>query len=282
LRAGLTYSGASAGLPYDGTSPLYGTATHGGASDNGVIFELTSPAPGKKKWHMKTIHTFCAGGEPCADGSLPLGSLTIDTSNNLFGTTITGGDHNGGAVYELSPSPGKTGWTEVVLYSFCSLSQCADGGFPNGVTMASDNLFGTTFEGGNQTCGGGCGVAFRLSPNGLAWQESVLYTFCALANCADGTNPIGDVLLDPSGNLFGTTAYGGIKDPVDAPTGGGTLFEIGASGFQVLFSFCTDFCHNDGASPAAGLIMDSSGNLFGTTANAGLHNGGGTVFEWSP
>jgi uncharacterized repeat protein (TIGR03803 family) len=125
------------------------------------------------------------------------------------------------------------------------------------------NLYGTTANGGSGQCGGtGCGTVFELSPqSGGGWAETVLYAFCSLSNCADGERPAtGPLVLDASGNLYGTTYFGGT-------TGNGTVFELSPSRKKtVLHSFTGG---SDGSSPVAGLTMDDSGNFYGTAEVGG-------------
>jgi uncharacterized repeat protein (TIGR03803 family) len=182
----------------------------------------------------------------------------------------------------------------TTLVSFCALTNCADGAFPLAglIADASGNLFGTTEHGGvggeNLPGDPGAGTVFEIAKttNGYARMPTILVSFCALANCADGAQPFAGLLADANGNLFGTTAGGGANSR-------GTVFEIAkttngyASIPTTLVSFCAlaPNCAN-GAFPLAGLIADASGNLFGTTLRGGDGNngpiqgfGGGTVFE---
>jgi hypothetical protein len=134
------------------------------------------------KWTEKVLHHFTG-----TDGGFPAAGLIFDTAGNLYGTAGLGANGNG-VVFKLTPKPDGS-WSESVLYSFCSLSNCSDGGAPlAGLTFdQAGNLYGTTTYGGNSNVGG---VAFKLTPNqDGTWSESVLYTFCSLSNCDDGANP---------------------------------------------------------------------------------------------
>jgi uncharacterized repeat protein (TIGR03803 family) len=275
-EGGLSYSGQSAGQLYDGVSPLFGTTFSGGAFNQGTVYKLT---PGARKWHEDVIYSFCAQGGSCADGAEPAAPVTIDGAGNLFGTTIRGGTNVSGIAFVLSPNGGA--WSETVLYNFCSMSACADGGLPNGVILGpSGTLYGTTSAGAGANCGGGgCGVAFSLVPNGAQSQYTVLYSFCSKAGCRDGINPTGLLAMDVSGNLFGATVNGGNTRFMD--TGGGTAFELSGTSLQVLYSFCSVANCADGANPS-GVTLKGDGSLLGTTGNGGAHGGGGTVFELTP
>jgi uncharacterized repeat protein (TIGR03803 family) len=221
------------------------------------------------------------------DGAVPLGNLITDAQGNLYGTTVTGGvnNENGvcpfyggdfgcGTVFMLQPHR-----VETILYRFCSLSNCADGGFPYAGLIAdsSGSLYGTTSFGGS----GYGGAVFKISGG----TETVLYNFCSRSNCADGADPVASLIMDSSGNFYGTTAEGGIASN-SCSNGCGTVFKLAPDGTEtVIHSFCTDSNCSDGAIPMASLLMDSNGNLFGTTESGGdsiTHCGCGTVFEITP
>jgi uncharacterized repeat protein (TIGR03803 family) len=171
----------------------------------------------------------------------------------------------------------------TVLYSFCSVANCADGFLPNGglVRDAPGNLYGTTALGGN--AGECCGTVFKLDTTG---KETVLYKFCSVANCADGSFPIGGdgfffdetLVLDAAGNLYGTTPNGG--DSLGCgETGCGVAYKVDATGNEtVLYNFCSEAKCADGSYPGVGLVQDTAGNLYGTTTVGGEHHYG-TVFK---
>jgi uncharacterized repeat protein (TIGR03803 family) len=276
VQAGLSYAGQSSGQLYDGVSPLFGTTYSGGAFNQGTVYKLT---PGARKWHQEVIYSFCGQGGDCVDGAAPAAPVSIDGSGNLFGTTSLGGAH-GGVVFMLAPNA-RAGWSETVLYDFCSQPACADGAGPNGVILdATGKLYGTTSAGAGANCGGGgCGVAFELSPNGSRSQYTVLYTFCSQSDCRDGINPTGSLAMDATGNLFGVAVNGGNSGRMDG--GGGTAFELSGSAFRVLYRFCSESHCADGANPF-GITLTGDGRLVGTTGNGGSHAGGGTVFELRP
>jgi uncharacterized repeat protein (TIGR03803 family) len=277
-----TYIGAASGSPYDGTSPLFSAATGGGngTQPGGVIFQLT-PIPGKVKRAETVLYNFCSeGGANCTDGRNPVGSPILDAAGNMFGTTFVGGAFELGTVFEFSPD-----LKETVLYSFCpGGGNCVDGQEPQSTPLkdGSGNLFGTTPKGGpNCTQGSVCGVVFRLVPNGTQSQYSVVYGFCALADCADGATPTGDLIMDEAGALYGTTTNGGGNDIDTGGIGGGTVFKLSGATLETLYSFCAQASCADGEYPAAGLVMDAAGNLYGTTRFGGT-NAKGIVFELTP
>ena len=168
----------------------------------------------------------------------------------------------------ISPS-----WIEKVLHSFGS---GADGQIPQASLIfdAAGDLYGTTWGGG--TCGSGS--VFELSPNGSGnWMESVLHSFCY--NGTDGFQPLGSLIFDAAGNLYGTTTYGALTYGV----GCGAVFEMSPSqGGDWAETVLHGFNGSDGCFPAAGLIFDAAGNLYSTTEQGGLCQGCGTVFELTP
>lgn len=245
-----------ASLVVDSAGNLYGTTSGGGTNHKGTVF-VQSP-----NGTETVLHNFGTGN----DGQTPLGNLVIDSAGNLYGTTSAGGTYGMGMVFELSPNG-----TETVLYNFGSGT---DGQNPNAgmVFDSSGNLYGTTVNGG--TFGGG--TVFEISPNGSGgWAETGLFSFGGTPT--DGLNPHSGLIFDGSGNLYGTTANGGLY-------GGGTAFEMSPNATTnrccreaPVYSFGAS---GDGANPHAGLLFDSSGNLYGTTLNGGTYNGG-TAFELS-
>jgi hypothetical protein len=233
--------------------------------------------------------TVLASFSGASDGAVPYG-LVADSHGNLYGANVEGGSYTShcefsgcGNVFELSPN-GSGGWTETVLYAFTGGS---DGANPeSGVTFdTAGNLYGTTADGGymgNDNCGlvaSGCGVVYKLSPNGDGtWTQSVLHTFHGQQ---DGYLPQTGVVVDASGNIFGTANLGGLHF-------WGDIFELSPNGsggytFKVLHSFTNGA---DGGRPE-GFAMDSSGDLFASTTQGGnttvCPSGAcGSVFELSP
>jgi uncharacterized repeat protein (TIGR03803 family) len=158
------------------------------------------------------------------------------------------------------------GTKETVLYRFTG---GADGAFPwPGVIMdAAGALYGTTNSGG--AVGGG--VAFKL----VGKKETVLHSFCSENNCQDGNYLTSGLIMDAKGNLYGTTGFGGDVN-CDYPDGCGVVFKLTGKKETVLYSFKGS---PDGQSPLAGLFMDASGNLYGTTTDGGKGTNGGIVFK---
>lgn len=256
-----------AGLVMDATGNLYGTTYFGGNNthckpDCGTVFKLSPDGT------ETVLHSF-GGGK---DGANPIGVPVFDKLGNLYGSTFAGGGCSAltagcGTVFKITPS-GKV----TILYRFNPTNVLLDGENPHGgvVLDATGNLYGTTQNGG--AFGGG--IVFKLTPAG---KETVLYNFGAISN--DGSNPLAGVILDKNGNLYGTATSGGTGN------GSGTVFVVTPAGQEtVLWNFGVQ--PGDGANPEAGLVMDTRGNLYGTTylgGNAGCFSGGcGTVFRISP
>jgi uncharacterized repeat protein (TIGR03803 family) len=205
---------AYSGVIRDAAGNLYGVTDYGGTECCGVVYKIN--AKGKEK----LLYNFGGG----SDGGGPASVLVADTAGNLYGTTKGGGNSECGGsgcgvVFKLSPDD-----TETVLYTFCSLSNCADGQRPlNGplVRDAAGNLYGTTYFGGtSSSCDGeGCGVVFKLDTSG---KETVLHSF---TDGADGDGPWPGLAMDTAGNLYGVTLFGGDKS-CDAPYGCGVVFKI--------------------------------------------------------
>jgi uncharacterized repeat protein (TIGR03803 family) len=266
---GLAYQGAASGAPYDGTSPLYGTTLYGGENNAGFSGTVYEIKPAGRKWKETVVYQFCAQAN-CADGSQPQNGLVIDASGNLYGVTYGGGGGSGdGTLFELSHA--KRMWTETVLYDFCSQANCADGANPESAPVldASGDLVGTATSGGAN----GWGVLYSLVPGGVSSPYSLLYSFCSQANCTDGSNPIGRLALDATGDIFGATLVGG-----DPDSSRGTVWELSAGTLAVLHTFCSGGNCADGQWPVGGVTRDASQNLFGTTSEGGDFSQG-AVFE---
>jgi uncharacterized repeat protein (TIGR03803 family) len=281
------------GLVFDKAGNLYGTTSEGGENGDGMIFELSPIAGGN--WYLNTIYNL--QGYP-SDGANPMAGLIIDAAGNLYGTTQKGGgstDCVGGAgkpvgcgtVFELSLSAGQ--WSAKILHSFAGSS--IDGANPEASLIFDGvgDLYGTTANGGNngKPCLvnklPSCGIVFELSPAaGGGWNESILHEFTN--SNGDGSAPLAGLAFDPSGNLYGTTLGGGAysQQPY-CSSGCGTLFELspvsgGVWTEKIVHSFGNAY---DGEYPAASVVFDSAGNIYGTTAYGGKANVG-TIYEIKP
>jgi uncharacterized repeat protein (TIGR03803 family) len=270
-----------AGVIFDQKGNLYGTTAQGGAKNKGTVFKLTSNPDGS--WTESKLYSFCSVTN-CVDGFFPSAGLIFDQAGNLYGTTAGGGVVGGGTAFKLTPNQDGS-WTESVLYSFCSVGNCADGSGPAAglIFDAVGNLYSTTEVGGTSGCAAGCGVAFQLKPNqDGSWTENVLYTFCSMTNCSDGAEPVAGFTFDATGSLYGTTVFGGANSK-SCGGGCGTVFQLTPNGGgtwkeQVLHAFTG----RDGEQPRAGVIFDQTGNLYGTTlVGSACNNGCGTVFKLS-
>jgi uncharacterized repeat protein (TIGR03803 family) len=249
-------------LIFDAAGNLYGTTAF--ASTHGDVFELKPNSDGS--WTESVLYRFKGG----ADGAGPRGSLIFDTAGNLYGTTTYGGNRSYGTVFRLTPTSDGT-WTKDVLHRFTR----RDGANPIAglIFDTAGNLYGTTQLGGAADAG----VVFKLKPNADgSWTESVLCSFCSLKKCADGIDPVAGLIFDPEGNLYGTTASGGIHYS-------GVVFKLRPnSDGSWTESVLHRFADNPGADPVAGLAFDSIGNLYGTASNANGSANGGAVFKMTP
>ena len=203
------------------------------------------------------------------DGEYADTDLETDSAGNIYGTTVLGGDHGSGTVFQLSPTP--NGWVQNVLYSFTG---GADGGEPyKGVSIdRQGNLYGTAVTGGSGSCEGGCGVVYKLTNSGGTWTQNVIYAF---TGGADGSGPGARVTVDGSGNVYGMTPTGGTY-------GAGTIYKLHPHGgswmFQVIHTFTGGA---DGSNGSAGRMLLSQGQLYGAATSGGLY-GAGVVFKLMP
>src|ERR1022692_2927910 len=295
-----------AGLVQATNGDLYGTTASGGARRHGTVFKIT---PGGT---LTTLYSFCSQTN-CTDGFYPFGGLVQAANGDFYGTTQYAGANGGGTAFKITP-----GGTLTTLYSFCSQTNCTDGGGPYAglVQAANGDFYGTTSN--------GYGTVFKITPGGTL---TTLYSFCSQSFCTDGTEPYARLVQAANGNFYGTTRSGGAKNRgtvfeitptgtlatlhrfngTDGATpyawlvqaadgnlygtassggaiGHGTVFKITPSGtLTTLYSFCSQGVYpncTDGAAPDAGLVQDTNGDFYGTTSAGGL-GGGGTVFRLS-
>jgi uncharacterized repeat protein (TIGR03803 family) len=218
----------------------------------------------------KVLHSFGSG----TDGLYPFAAVILDSSGNLWGTTWEGGTGpcNGGCGIAFELTPGSKGqWTENILYNF--QGRPSDAGKPSAslILDAQGNLYGTARYGGPTSCPKACGAVFELSQSNGTWTETLLHVF---TGGKDGENPYAELIADKSGNLYSTTYGGGTH-------GKGTVFELSPSNGTWTKTVLYNFKGSDGNGPLAGLIFDSTGNLYGTTGRGGASDHG-VVFELTP
>jgi len=251
-----------AGLIFDTAGNLYGTTYVGGTSNRGTVFKLAPNPDGS--WTESILYRFTGGRN--GDGARPTSGLIFDTGGNLYGTTTTGG-----VVFKLAPNPDGS-WTESVL----SYGHGPSSGL---IFDTAGNLYGTTRGGGVHN--GGSVLKLTPSPDG-SWAESVEYSFCSRTNCRDGAYPYGGVIFDQAGNLYGTTLQGGTPFSCDEGEGCGVVFKLTPNsngGWDE--TVVHHFAGHPGAYPYAVVILDTAGNLYGTTAGDGSTTHG-SVFEITP
>jgi hypothetical protein len=289
-------SGLDGAEPFGGVieapnGKLFGTTLGGGKTrdpsngqefQDGTVFELVPPQGSRTNWIEKVLYRF-----PSTDINQPTGSLILGKGGVLFGTASSGGPANAGGVFELLPPPkGQKRWTEKTLYAF---KGGTDGKAPWAALLmdSSGALYGTTSQGGGNnksiycTPGGnvnGCGTVFKLTPPAKAtgaWSETVLYAF---TGGADGAVPYCTLVADSAGNLYGTTAYGGIISS-------GVVFKMSppsAGNSSWTETTIYRFPGIPGSQgPMAGVVLGADGALYGTTYGGGPQ-GKGDAFQLIP
>jgi len=255
---------ADTGLVIDSAGNLYGTTIQGGTHTSGTVFQLT---PSGKH---TVLYNFSGG----ADGSEPYKGVTLDEAGNLYGTTVAGGstvcDGGCGVVYTLTKSGGT--WTQSVIHAFTGGADGSGAGSPL-VFDKRGNIYGMTPGGGGTGCFGlGCGVIFRLEPDGTGnWTLRVLHTFTGGADGFGGS--AGRLLIAHGGRVYGVVTQGGAYQQ-------GVAFELtptatGEWKFKTIYAFKGE---PDSGSPYGGLIADKLGNLYSTTYFGGT-NGLGSVYK---
>jgi len=246
------------GLIADSAGNLYGVTTAGGKYGSGTVYQLTPPATGGGDWTMSVIYSF-----PSGPGAGPA-ALILDSSGNLYGTTLTGD----GTVFQLQRPANKDGkWTETDIYIFRGW----DGYEPLALAFdAAGQLYGTTLAGGRYCGGFGCGTVYKLTPPAHGhgnWKRTVVYFFKGVLGNGngDGSGPIALTFAN-DGNFYGTTLYGGTCQQGDC---GGTVFQLAPPKKKecvwrekVLYRFAPS---GDSNNPFSGVVRDKSGALYGTT-----------------
>lgn len=252
------FPGASnGGVPFsspvfDPSGNIYGTTAYDGASGNGTVFKLTNSGG---TWTESVVYSFAGGN----DGADPSDGLTPDTAGNYYGTTALGGGSAActggcGTVFELSPN--GSGWSERVIYRFQGAN---DGMLPNaGVAIdAAGNLYGNTWQGGS----GGGGTVYKLTPSGGG-----NYTFSVIYSVPVAGYAVGRVALDAAGNVYEALQNGG------AFNNAGQVLKLTLSNGNYIFTDLHDFTAGaDGGNAVGGVLLDSSGNIYGTTLFGGTH-----------
>ncbi|MFI5196989.1 MAG: choice-of-anchor tandem repeat GloVer-containing protein [Thermoanaerobaculia bacterium] len=250
--AGLMSDGSlpSASVISDGSGYLYGTTYYGGNSNGGTVFRMRPDGAG-----FQVLYAFSGGVN---DGARPE-ALLLDRRGTLYGTTLLGGSADSGTIFKLRTD--GTGFQ--LLHDF--VGGVSDGLHPaTALVLESDNLYGTTPNGGPSDAG----IVFTLKSDGTHFRLLHSFTF---TSADDGAAPSSSLVLDGSGNLYGTTGYGGTGRR-------GIVFRLrtDGTGFQLLHSFGGGAA--DGSDPSGSLTLDGSGNIYGTTTNGGL-SGAGAIFK---
>jgi len=274
---GIAYIPSAPGAPYDGKSPLYGGAGGGNSDSGGIVFKLES-VKDRTLRRETTLYNFCSTTD-CTDGRSPM-DASVDAAGDVLGLTDAGGTYNRGVAFKVDSS-GK----ETVLHSICDdQTTCFEGrtlNYSSGglVLDSAGNLWGEEEDGGANNYG----VLFELQRLSAKYKYVKRRDFCSPGTCLDGANPVGGLVADGSGNLFGVTEFGGQQNLAV----GGTVFELkGGTHFHTLYAFCAQSGCTDGRQPIGTLTSDSAGNLYGATSSGGNIQpngaGRGVVFKLTP
>ena len=236
--------GPSSTLVADSTGTLFGAA-------NTTLYQISSGSP-----HTATQVASFTGT------TAPFSSLVFDTSSDLYGVTAYGGTSGRGSLFRVNPATHQL----TTLVNFTALPTRTSYSV---VFDSAGNLYGvnsnTIFE-----------IPAAKTLSSTAVTPTILYTF---TGGSDGGGPIGPLVVDANGDLFGTTSGGGVLS--NTQSGSGTVFELTAGPARTLNTLYTFDGAFNGSTPGAGLVMDASGNLYGTTTGGGA-DFSGTVFELSP
>lgn len=198
--------GADGAYPYAAltvgpSGAVYGTSASGGSYGNGTVFQLSQR---HSAWLFSPLYEFTGGG----DGGKPIGGVVIGPNGALYGTTQLGGQDNNGIVFSLAPPPSmncrstQCYWNEKILHTFTGSPDGFNPWTENLVFDAAGDIYGTTGNGGAS----GAGTAFELTPSGNDYTETILHSFSSFP---DGWAPVGGVVRDDAGNVYGTTECGG-------------------------------------------------------------------------
>ena len=276
FTGGLDGGGPTGGVIVGPSGVLYGTAGGGGPYGDGTVFKLIQV---NSSWILYPLYEFSRSG-----GATPLGGVVIGANGALYGTTFSSAGADGdGVVFELRPpltvcKAFLCYWNETVLHAFTG---SPDGASPQVENLAFDhagNIYGTTQQGGMY----GGGIAFELTPSTGGYTESILHNF---GNGTDGSGPSAGVVLDTAGNVYGTTPFGGTGTPEECGSTCGTVYQLMPSNGGWVENVLVNFNNTNGRGPYGNLIIDASGNLYGTTISGGQiggQNGDGVVFKLTP
>lgn len=269
-------AGPRSALTVGSDGALYGTAEIGGPHGYGTVFRLSRM---NSAWVFSTLYGFAGA----SDGADPIGGVAFGPHGDLYGTTQQGGPENDGTVYALRPpSPLcrslTCDWNETILHTFTGVPDGLNPWGENLVFDAAGNIYGTTTSGGAHDAG----TVFELTRSGSGYTENILYNF---AGSPDGAYPFAGVVFDATGHLYGTTGNGGTGRGCEY--GCGTVFQLTPSngGWQenVLVNFDFGLAELAGAYyPFTPLVVDSAGNLYGTTIYSGTYSLNGIVFKLTP
>jgi len=268
-----TFSGQGDGAnPYAGitvgaSGVLYGTASAGGNHRAGVVFKLMHQG---SSWTLSPLYEFTGS----SDGAAPYGGVVIGPNGALYGTTYGGGENYYGIVFELRPPLTVCKailcyWNETVLYSFTGTPDGANPLYENLAFDQAGDIYGTTLEGGVY----GDGTTFELTPSNGGWTESIFHSFGS--GRTDGEYPQSGVVLDIAGNVYGTTGEGGTSTY-------GTVYQFMPSNGSWLENVLVNFDGANGGEPHGNLIIDGSGNLYGTATDGPNGYGASVVFKLTP
>ena len=263
---GLTGYTPSSELAIDSNGDLYGVTWSGGdgSCHCGVLYELIPPATVGGPWTQLVLHAFTNTGN---DGRLPNASVVL-SSSTIYGVTQQGGLYDSGMIYQFTPG---TNGGYSVLYSFGANN---DASTPNGPLLldSAGSLYGVTSLGGAFNAG----AVYKLSPpqNGGSWTESILFSFGG-GSQSSGITPVGNLLFDSSGNLYGVTEFGGASQL-------GVAYELSPASGSWTQNVLFNFSKTAGSSPLAGMTWNpTNGSLYGTTSAGGSHTHG-TAFQLTP